>query len=124
MSAFIVDKHHIDHIVTTANRWEMREANTPDELGRTLWTENVKSVAYRYSEPTDMTEAAEYRWPVFGRVLKPVEALKAINCLEYQSCEHPAWQTSEARRFCESFKAEAIGRLDGYSEAPWEWSKK
>lgn len=62
-----------------------------------------------------------YTFPL-GRVkqLAPVAVLKAIDCFEYQSCEHPEWEGSEARAFCEALRDDMIGRLPGYSEADWE----
>lgn len=121
MSAFIVSKRHIDAIVTTANAWDERPAD-PDELGRMLWIENVCSVDHRYNEHSidAMADALTYSWPAFAPVLSPVEALKAIACYEYQSCEHPGWEASKAHAFVRDFRLEAISRLPGYREAAWE----
>jgi hypothetical protein len=63
-----------------------------------------------------------YTFPLMrsGRRLTPVEVLKAISCYEYQSCEHPEWEESEAKAFCEALRDLMIGRLPGYDEAAWE----
>ena len=50
-----------------------------------------------------------------------VEALKALDCYEYQSCEHPEWETSEAFEFCRAMRNLLIGCLPGYDAAQWEW---
>jgi hypothetical protein len=86
-------------------------------VGRVLLFENMRSVAHRYDEPLEL--------PVYeytpGRVLTAVETLKAINGFEYQACEHPGWESSEARAFCEALQSAAIRRLPGYEEADtWE----
>ena len=44
----------------------------------------------------------------------PVKILAAINCYEYQACEHPEWKTSEARDFCEALRDRMIRMLPGY----------
>ena len=46
--------------------------------------------------------------------------LGAINCYEYQACEHPGWKASEARSFCEALTARMIHMLPGYGNGPWE----
>jgi hypothetical protein len=38
----------------------------------------------------------------------------------YQSCEHPGWEESEARKFCQQLTEGAIARLPGYEAAAWE----
>jgi hypothetical protein len=130
MSAFIVSKQHIDAIVTTALAWRVptpgnhgtrmhRFSSAAQELGQMLWTENFRSVNFLYRD--ERPEKQLYQ-PNFysAKVLDPVQALKAIACLEYQSCEHPDWEASEAHRFAEAFRCEAISRLPGYEEAAWE----
>jgi hypothetical protein len=105
-----------------------------DEVGRMLWAENVRSIHYRYPDtlaggtypgPNGFSaeEAFEYTYPVFGlgRQPSPVEGLKLIDCLEYQSCEHPQWRSSEAFQFCDALCGRLINRLPGYALAPWEW---
>lgn len=98
------------------------------EVGMMLWRENLASVQYRYDErdgnelpgPRDFTpsQIAAYRFKRTD-VLSPVVILNAIAYYEYQSCEHPGWQTSEARSFCEALRHKMIDRLPGMDEAPW-----
>lgn len=119
MSAFVVSKQHIDALVTTAAAWRMHRCATDQALGQLLWTENFASVNYRY---TDQQPAETYTGPsaYSAKSLTPVQALKAIACYVYQSCEHPTWEQSEAYTFTEQFKSEAISRLPGYENADWE----
>lgn len=173
MSAFIVDKAHIDALVAAGLMgdygckltWANEEGaydgsrkldhTTADRVGRMLWAENVISVDHRYSpegrvayygegwengpdfqlpgryveeaipgttETLSVPEYAyldEYRFPVGTRAPSPVATLKAIDCYEYQSCEHAGWKDSEAKRFCEALRDDMITRLPGYSEASW-----
>ena len=92
---------------------------TPGEVGAMLLAENRASVNDRYDE--DEIEQP-YEFDRFGHSMRPVEVLKAIGCYEYQSCEHEGWKASEAHAFCRALQSKMIGQLDGYSEAPWDWS--
>lgn len=49
----------------------------------------------------------------------PVVVLKAVTCYEYQACETPEWEDSEAFAFCQSLKDTCFRRLPGYEDAPW-----
>jgi hypothetical protein len=63
-----------------------------------------------------------------GGPVKRYDALtiyKALQCYDYQSCEHPSWTKSEAFRMYEAasafFAREAIysGMREAYDRAPW-----
>lgn len=146
MSAFIVGKEHIDYLVHAARHTDTRYRNHgatldarvtdhADIIGRLLWQENVASVAYRYADsafldgtlsglpgPCDFDHETLnlYACPVWAPPFNPVVALKALQCYEYQSCEHPTWRESDAFRFCEALKDTLIAYLPGYDAAPWE----
>jgi hypothetical protein len=151
MSAWIVDKVHIDLLVSLALfpdrhgesplRWftraqEAREkpAFTPDEIGRMLWQENLRSVAARYPGdgdgqrpgPTKFRDShvRTYKHTEQPYQLTPAEGLQALACYEYQSCEHDGWEKSDAHRFCEILRSSLITRIPGYAEAPWGWTAK
>lgn len=140
MSAFIVSKKHIDEILRAAVALNLcrtscdinGEPITTDltvdacsALGKVLWRENAKSVAARYDEPLD-DQWVHYE---FSPVLKSslpfnehVQAVKYIDCLKYQSCEHEEWPESEAYAFLASFRAtlvDLILRKAGYDAAQW-----
>jgi len=101
------------------------------EVGQMLLDECIKSVMYRYedSKVTDLPGRtdAEYLIPFQFNLSynppTPVQTLKLLSCYEYQSCEHPEWETSEAYAFCQALRHGTIDRLPGYDEAPWEWTK-
>lgn len=136
MSAWIVSAHHIDALAGAATRpnafghlryrynGHARECRDPDAIGRILLAECVKSVQHRYPDDSDVElpgSAARpdtywYRTPDSHA---PVVLLKAIDCYEYQSCEHPDWEKSEAHAICDALRDRLIGQLPGYDEAPW-----
>ena len=102
---------------------------TPSELGQMLLNENIASVSYRYSEPgrasyygaetaasmddledTDLPGPCDryYLGPYIyedPRVeMTPGQVFEHIDCLDYQSCEHPGWRSSEAFAFLTSLR--------------------
>jgi len=87
---------------------------TSDQVGAILLAANMESVNYRYDEH-DLEPIYRYR----PDPVTPVAALKAIDCYEYQACEPPSWQHSEARAICQELRQVAIQSLPGYHEAPW-----
>lgn len=89
---------------------------TAGRVGAMLMAENAASVNHRYDE-----EDPEEPY-VFARYVKPIEPvaiLKAIDCYVYQTCEHPEWESSEAREFCDALRKRMIHQLPGYDAAPW-----
>ncbi|HJY45281.1 MAG TPA: hypothetical protein VJ301_11715 [Propionibacteriaceae bacterium] len=143
MSAFVVDRVHIDLLVRTAlegpsfqpanERWNLREyidRPWPDELGQLLIAENVASVRHRYPNDPDHNlpgpidaywqDPYTYTAPPFRLTI--AEAFKALACYEYQACKHPGWEDSRAYKICREFRSALIDALPGYREAPWEWT--
>lgn len=137
MSAFVVSKAHIDALVRLAQVYNVRAGRIDpmqggDEAGAALLNECVQSVQYRYPDdkPEQLPGPVNAYWrqpysysPLRGRVPSPIEGLKLISCYEYQSCEHPGWESSGAKQFCEALRDTLIGTLPGYDEAPWEWEE-
>lgn len=88
-----------------------------------LVTENYQSVHYRYEGASNLPGEVQDEDYVYSRVnekIDPVQVIKAIDCFEYQTCEHPEWKDSEARKFCQALRGKAISLLPGYDEAAWE----
>ena len=117
-----------------ARRRELTEKTT-DAVGAMLIAQNERSLNHRYDG-----EYAEVRVPyhferggpyvhILGRYedgwrwkrvrVEPVSVLSAIACYEYQSCEDPGWESSEARAFCNALRHAAIRKLPGYEGAVW-----
>jgi hypothetical protein len=117
MSAFVVSKAHIDCLVHAFVTDKYAPAFVDaDKLGAMLWTENYRSVNYRYPDRDASVPAYTYR-P--SRITDPVAVLKQIACYEYQACERPDWETSEAFKLCARLRTIAINRLPGYEAAAW-----
>lgn len=149
MSAFVVSKSHIDALIQVAlgtpGRWVtwrgtsgyVFNANRThcqldhtclESVGSMLFAENYRSVEYRYPNETRETlgsdclpeEYGGLPGPAYRRpTLSPVAALKALSCYEYQSCECPDWEETEAYRFCQALRAYLIPLLPGWEEAEW-----
>lgn len=92
----------------------------PSEIGEVLLSENRRSVAHRYSEPDEDVEPYVYTDPGFAPTC--AEAARTLSCLAYQSCEHPDWEESFARRIVLRLQDAVLGALPGIDEAPWGWS--
>jgi hypothetical protein len=115
MSAWIVDRAHIDVLVQGLAESETVTDVDPDELGRRLWAENLASVAYCYPSdrdgdrpgPYDFRDAdvEEYTYRRPTAKIDRVGLLVALDCYRYQSCEHPGWKTSQAARWVETLLA-------------------
>jgi hypothetical protein len=125
MSAFIVSPRHIDFIVSAAYTWRAMPDDLPHTragaamLAAQLEAENRASVNARYNENDGMPDAPRSVQLVF-EIGNPVRVLKAIACLEYQSCEHAGWPESDVKRWLNALRRVAIARLPGYKEAEWE----
>jgi hypothetical protein len=110
------------------HNWGFEQMN---DVGEMLIRENLSCIHARY--PDTLTDPEGTPGPIAQYWLQPyehetptrkmgvVEALKALDCYEYQSCEHPEWDKSEAFEFCRSMRHSLIGCLPGYDDAPWEW---
>lgn len=138
MSAFLVSKKHIDALVFARSLVPMHErcdraAYLPElddnELGKLLWTENVKSLKARYNPSQVRTlkgdnKTSLYKYEkhddavVFGGYA--LGLIKLIRCYQYQSCEHNEWTSSKAHAYCELLESRLVDLIPGYAEAPRE----
>lgn len=104
------------------------DADQADGIGLLLADQNARSVRYRYADLDaaqiipDWFGFGRYKWqrPVYR--LTALEALSAINCYEYQACETPDYDGTEAKLFCEALRGKLIRNLPGYDGLPWEWT--
>lgn len=128
VSAFICSDTHINAIVRWAcehniSTWysspsrKFSVAGNEQQTAELLFSENVKSVNYRYKESSDTTGII---YDPFAPDLLPIEVIKACDCLAYQSCEHPEWDDSLSCKLLKQIQRTAITGLAGYGEARWE----
>ena len=138
MSAFIVSKKHIASIVGfyQGSYYDTNfNGNDGVKMANRLMRKNVESVQFRYRNepikdlPGVIDELSDNQIPeitlkdiAWLKPLKPVECLKAVNCLCYQSCELPDLYETEEYKFLQKVKAVAVNRLPGYEEAAWHIS--
>lgn len=145
MSAYIVDRETIQFLVGASMSRQVigrhssglswwhdsgrRELKITDKeyatkVGQMLWDENAKSVMHRY--PNDTLDSApgpigetyqfRYRYTQFVTGFEPIQVLSTIMCYEYQSCEHPDWEKSEACAFIRSLQKACIHQITDKEE--------
>lgn len=105
MSAFICSKLHIQTIAQAYVNMADHSANVID-VANVLYKENTISVNYRYNETTRIS-----KWKILDKKIKPVtltQLYKLIQCLDYQSCEHPGWKDSHACKMLELLEATIV----------------
>lgn len=126
MSAFVVSSEDIDILVTAhlALNGCAYSNERADAIGRELWQENIKSVAYRYDMPARHGEHAEYLKALEAYAFEPIHAkaaavAKIARCYDYQACEHPEYESSSAKRIVDELMATFPETLPGYDDAPW-----
>ena len=142
MSSFIVSPEHLRALVLAglagqyqdgAMRWYSDDGNrsgvldndTAARVFEMLYRANVEAVEYRYgSDNPDGLPGYigpdPYRFTfASGFTPDPVSILKAVACYEYQACDAPTWNASEARDFCQALRLRMIHRLEGIDDAPW-----
>lgn len=108
MSAYLVDREHIDTIVTAACAWEVILPSEADILGQVLWTANLLSVATRYPGdrsgdrpgPIGLTddEIQSYTFTPVPGLIDPDVVACAVSCLGYQACEHSSWEDGASNK--------------------------
>ena len=130
MSAYLISYEQLNIIcnyVYKPKLWSYRDVGSNDsptwlckcitEIGQTLWSENNKSVNYRYNE---IQSDPIYK---FKRIdishISVVQFLKFLDSLEYQSCEHSNYEKSKAYKLIIEFRSASISYLPGWEEAKW-----
>ncbi len=117
-------KHVVDFCAFSSGR--RRPSHMTDERHREYLNAQEKHApgsAEDFAKVLDayqVGQAQESPRPVnLTREVDPVQVLKALECYEHQSCEHPGWESSSARAWCDSLRQQAIAHLPGYDAAAW-----
>lgn len=114
MSCFICNDYHISVLanyaavqqLTYRHNNKTKEANDAAIIGLILHKENVRSYNYRYDKHLPTTYFT-FRYSVQEKPFHESVIISAANCLDYQSCERPDWERSEARAIITAIKARA-----------------
>ena len=126
--------------------WRKRDSIlTAQNVAKGLALENIRSVAHRYPndkdgqrpgpnlKDADIVEACQIYAGHFAKllggvvvmaedVLEPIQVIKLVRSLDYQSCETDDWPMTLAARQLEWISGEAISCLDGYEDADWSFT--
>ena len=126
--------------------WRMRDSIlTAQNVAKGLALENIRSVAHRYPDDkdgerpgpclkdADIIEACQIYAGHFAKrlggvivmaedVLEPVQVLKLVSSLDYQSCETDDWEMTLAAQQLRWIMSDAIRHLDGYEDACWSFT--
>jgi hypothetical protein len=108
--------HWYYHNPTRCNQIDPDHHNL-DQIGQMLLDENALSTNYLYgrggSAQTYTYQRPQHtEWTV-------AELLNAIRGYQYQTCEHPGWERSQAKAFCDTLQQRLIATLPGYTDGPW-----
>lgn len=88
-------------------------------VGAVLWNANRASVSERYEEDIDPDPFTVADVQLAQGHVTPVVILKALDCLEYQSCDWEGWEGSLARTITDTIRRAIVRALPGYAGAPW-----
>ena len=126
--------------------WRMSDSIlTAQNVAKGLALENIRSVAHRYPDDkdgqrpgpglkdADIIEACQIYAGHFAKrlggvivmaedVLEPVQVLKLVSSLDYQSCETDDWEMTLAAQQLRWIMSDAISHLDGYEDADWSFT--
>lgn len=115
MSAFICTDRHIATIAVAFTR--LIGGDDAQALANELLAENIRSVNHRYREDTAIEPCDISSHEADTRT--PPELIALCECLDYQSCEHPGWESSNAKQLLDlmtaQFRATAAAR--GFTRA-------
>jgi hypothetical protein len=131
MSAFIVSHKHIDALVSAMldarmsywdghNRVYVTRAPKPSDVSCSR-----KTCAQSCTATVAGWGTTKNRPRIHIALLMPQGLgrrcnIKAVHCLDYQSCETEDWETTLAWRICQALLSSTTARLPGYEAAAWE----
>lgn len=131
MSAWICTDNHLNYLLSfmatreEADKWlntrRYSGKGQLDVLANKLRAANYASCNARYRD--EYGEAPQTGFQFYPNPLEreydPVTVLKLCACFDYQACEVPDYEESEAAKIINAIRFEAIRALPGYEAAPW-----
>lgn len=148
MSAYLCDADHISacadilHMLKGSGygKWDGLP-ESPEAIFTVLLNENLASLHARYSDTKEWDESSLFYIYQPQTIQEGLiscnpknhadyacDYLKALSCLEYQSCEHEAWKESAAYRAIECGSAMLsdfiLRSVPAYENAEWGWKAR
>lgn len=152
MSAYVCNPEHFGVLAAYAvqtgcviSAWNANKANSllaritnAQEVAKGLARENIRSVAHRYPEDSDgdrpgprlldaeIEEAAALYAAHFitnPQRLAPVQVIKLVRSLDYQSCETDDWKDTLAWQQLDWITGRAVSALPGYDDTDWSFKQ-
>ncbi len=138
MSAYICNPEQFALLAVYAYKQELVER--PEDIAEMLARENIASVAYRYPDDADGGRCGTYlemdedivkaariwvdhyldKSPIGFNLASNAIIWNACDHLEYQSCEHDGWLTSDARNLLQQIR-QHIGKKP-LGDVAWGWT--
>ena len=134
---------HIDLLVSAATSWHILASRTTmaftqgpveahvlvataTEAGRLIRDENAAAIRWLSecgrTRLTDRVDPEPYTHRPVGH-LDPIEVIKAAQAAQEACSASPTWHGSLAQRLLTAVITCATHRLDGYTDAPWQWTR-
>ena len=141
MSAFVCMPEHIGLVAAAATIKYGTSVRSARVLAAILAQENINSVAYRYPDTTgqgdrpgpfltdaQLIEAARLYADKYAAAyplnINARDILNMVQCLDYQSCEHPEWNETEACAQLSRLNNTLTSKLrlsDDFERVRWEY---
>ena len=96
-----------------------------DFYANLLFNENVRSVKHYYPESDSLPGPIDLPGKIIMPLIRPIsdadpiQILKTLDSLEYQSCETEDWEETPACMLVNAIRKAAVHDLPGYEEAEW-----
>lgn len=113
MSAYIVEQNVVGFLIMVGIEYGIIDPHNAVAEARMLWLENQRSIHYRYDDSDDYGNVPDItKKEQLGEYeeFNPDQVIMSCGCYSYQSCEHPEWESSEAKCLVDKIKEEAIAR--------------
>ena len=119
MSAYIVSDRHINTLASWADFHKVYCCGgkvQAEQAAALLYAANVESVNYRHKEGAETLYSGFE--PQRPDSFTPIQIARLCDALEYQSCEHPGYEASQAAKLLAAIKKKAVTLIPGYDTAP------